>query len=425
MTYACLRYSAARLVIRGPRRYTVVEFPLLFDCLGLLRSLAFDVARFNEAAAIGTSAVSASELRYACFRLTRQAAAFGVRVPRPGVGTVEVPGLQDLIAFIERMFADAITGAQSLIAGGIVDFASLSELYIPGREMLDRGLATGLFGIPTALRVRACYYSRGKSLFGVTSTFFAALEFVVCVGDRFAVIETTLPIPDFQVCVMVADALKNDINEVPLSHEQGTRSTSEGMENLVVLPQATRAELEARGALYAGFASSAAFLEYTPGSFMPVPRAGAPTRAPARSRGGGRVMVDAQAAWVRGVHCARSEGVASDAVKGVLKLVSQRVRATAAAAASSTVDSDRISGSGQLAAAAEEESLELLLLTAPLPPALAVLTWPVVAGFSFHSKSWGVVLVSGLRKITFNEEAFRRLVMPESRKTLSTKLCPL
>lgn len=45
---------------------------------------------------------------------------------------------------------------------------------------------------------------------------------------------------------------------------------------------------------------------------------------------------------------------------------------------------------GQLAASAEEESLELLLLSAPLPPSLAVLSWPVVAGFSFHTKSWGV-----------------------------------
>ena len=188
------------------------------------------------------------------------------------------------------------------------------------------------------------------------------------------------------------------------------------MENLVVLPPDVRAELASRGSVYAGFASSAAFLEYAPGSFLPVPRAGTASRAPARSRGGGRVMVDAQAAWARGVHCARSEGVASDAVKGVLKLVAQRARTEAAGGGAAGPGG--AAGSGQLAAAAEEESLELLLLPSPLPPSLAVLTWPVVAGFSFHTKSWGVVLVAGLRPVAFNEEAFRRLVMPEARKTL-------
>ena len=148
------RYTSAKFVVRGPRRYTVVEFPLLLDGLGLLRSLQFDVAQFNGATAAApaaaVAALSSSELRYACFRLTRQAAAFGVRVPRPGAGTVDVPGLDDLVAFVEARFADAIATARGLVAGGIVDFASLGEMYVPGRDLLDRGLATGLFGVPTA-----------------------------------------------------------------------------------------------------------------------------------------------------------------------------------------------------------------------------------------------------------------------------------
>jgi SpoVK/Ycf46/Vps4 family AAA+-type ATPase len=74
-------------------------------------------------------------------------------------------------------------------------------------------------------------------------------------------------------------------------------------------------------------------------------------------------------------------------------------------------------GGGQ-AAAAEEESLELLVLSAPLPPSLLWLTWPVVAGFSFDAKAWGVVMVAGLRPVTFNEEAFARLVLPPARKEL-------
>ena len=125
-------------------------------------------------------------------------------------------------------------------------------------------------------------------------------------------------------------------------------------------------------------------------------------------------MVDSRAAWARGVHCARAEGSASDAVRGVMKLLAQRAR-MAAAPAQHSAGAD---GGGQAAAAAEEESLELLVLSGPLPPSLLWLTWPVVAGFSFDAKSWGVVMVSGLRPAAFNEEAFARLVLPPARKQL-------
>jgi SpoVK/Ycf46/Vps4 family AAA+-type ATPase len=80
-------------------------------------------------------------------------------------------------------------------------------------------------------------------------------------------------------------------------------------------------------------------------------------------------------------------------------------------------------GNGQAAASAEEESsLELLLLSAPLPDSLLCLTWPLVTGFSFAAKCWGTATVSGLRDISFNEAAFERLVLPPSRKNLIAAL---
>jgi hypothetical protein len=403
------KYSGAKLTIKGARRFTTVEFPLLLDAIGLLRSLVYDVEQFNAAAA---GALSPSELRYACYRLTRQAAAFGVRVPRAGTGTVSVPGLLPLLALVEAVYADALSHARTVVQGGVTDFYSLSEVYRPGTDLVDRGAATGIFGVPTAMRVRACYYTRGKSLFGVVTTFYAALEFVVNVGDKFAVVESPFPINDFP----------------------GTRSITEGFDMFVALTPAVRASLVARGERYAAMGAAPAYLEYIPGSFLPVPKAGGPSRTPARARGGGRLMVDAKAAWARGVHCARSEGTASDAVRGVLKLVAQRARTAAgatasalAAAATSTSSSfagDAYSagggGGGAAAAAGEEDEsgLELLLLSAPLPATLLPLTWPVVPGFSFQTKSWGVATVSGLVPVSYNEEAFSRLVLDEGRKRL-------
>jgi hypothetical protein len=78
------KYTTAKLSVRGLKRTTSVDLRALTDALGLLRALRHDVAQFNAAA----SAPSPGEARYLAFRLTRQAAAFGVRVPRPGEGVV-------------------------------------------------------------------------------------------------------------------------------------------------------------------------------------------------------------------------------------------------------------------------------------------------------------------------------------------------
>lgn len=45
-------------------------------------------------------------------------------------------------------------------------------------------------------------------------------------------------------------------------------------------------------------------------------------------------------------------------------------------------------------------------------------TWPTVLGFSFTSKKWGEIPVNGLRPVTFDEDAFTRLVLPTHRKQL-------
>ena len=382
------KYTPAKLIVKGATRHTKVELSQLFDALGLLRSLQHDARLFN--AASGTPC----EVRYAAYRLTRQGAAFGVRVPRASSGaTVDVPGLDELIAYVEGAFSDRIACSRATVAGGIVDFESLAELFVPGRDVLDRGLVTGLFGVSTALRVRSGYYSRGRSIFGVVSTYFVALECVVAVGTRFAVVEATLPVPEFI----------------------GTRSTTEGLEQLVELSESVRVELVARGAAYARMhvGGGASFLEYSPGSFLSVAGGGTGVgRAPARARGAGRIMIDSAAAWSRGVHAARSEGVGSDAVKAVLKLAAQRARSNAGISAAAAG-----AAGGQAAAAAEEESLELLLLSS-LPPSLHHLTWPVVAGFSFSAKAWGVAHVAGLCEVNYNSRAFEQLQLPADRKKL-------
>ena len=279
-------------------------------------------------------------------------------------------------------FAGALEQAQALLAAGTVEFAGLAEFYRPGADVVDRGAATGLFGVPTAMRVRACYFSRGKSLFGVVSTFFAAVEFVVSVGDRFAVVETPFPVPEFP----------------------GTRGVGGGLEAFSRLTDAARAELLARGAAYEAMAGGgSSFVAYGPGSFTPSLRkggfGGGSAVSAARGQGSsGRFMVDTGAAWVRGVHCARGAGgAAAEAVEGTLKLVAQRARSGGGGAGGG--GADHYTAGGAAAAVAEEESLELLLLPGPLWEDLRCRTWPALAGFSFSAKAWGTVLVAGLQKV--------------------------
>ncbi len=281
------KYTSARLTVSSRSRVTAVEFSLLYDALGLLRSLQYDVLQFNRANACEpeSSDMLPSELRYCCFRLNRQAAAFGVRLPRARssahAAPLVVPGLDDLVHFIESQFSSQIEAARTLIAGGVVDFASLCELFRPGADLLDRGLATGIYGVPTAMRCRACYVSRGKSLFGVVATFYAAMECVVAINGRFAVVECRLPISEFS----------------------GTQSVHDGIDHFTTLSTAMRQDLLTRGRHYSALGSApCSFMEYSDGSFIPAPKGGLNgTRPAARARGCGRFMVDSHAALVRDV----------------------------------------------------------------------------------------------------------------------------
>ena len=388
------KYTAARLQVKSGRQFTTVEFSRLWDAIGLLRSLQYDIQSFNSLASHKTN--TQSESRYHSFRLSRQASAFGVRLPRVGESHVSAPGLDDLVALVESKNVHTMETAKAMIASGISDFESLSELFKPGEYLLDRGAATGLYGIPTAFLVRACYFTRGKSLFGVISTFYAAMECIVAIGGRFAVIECHIPIKEFQ----------------------GTKSTRDGFDNFVVLSETVRLELRARGALYEKLSSSSfMLLEYAEGCFQSsIQMAANGTKKPVTRGNSGtrRIMIDMKRALFRGEHCARSEGLASEAVRGAMKLISQREKMSvmAAIAAADAVSTVAVADINE-----EEQSLELLMLQ-ELPDKLLCITWPLVAGFSFATKSWGTAIVSSLKLATFNDEAFDRLVLPKRRKDL-------
>jgi hypothetical protein len=391
------KYTAARvqMVVQTREQIVKIEVDKLYDALGLLRSLQYDVAEFNTI----TTETPKSEAKYRSFRLTRQAAAFGVRVPPLGT-KIEVPGLDSLINYIEDQKQDLIAAARSNVESGVVDFDSLQELFSPGKDLIDHGVGTGTM-VPTMMRVRACYYSRGKSLFGVVSTFYVAMEFVVSAGDS---------------KFLVAEA------QFPQSQFNGTRSVVSSMDMFTVPSEALKKQLVARGEQYQNICGSSTtgtgvMVEYKAGTFIPTSKGslkGGTSRVGSfgqASRSGGRMIVDTVAAFQRGVHCANNSGVASDVVVGSLKMYAQQRSQHPVKQGSDNYQTVQVSADG-------DGSNDLLIIDSPLPECLIGLTWPIAPGFSLQARTWGVVHVHGTSNVEFNEKAFEALVMSPARKKL-------
>jgi hypothetical protein len=235
---------------------------------------------------------------------------------------VTVPGLDSLVSYIEMEHAEAIATARSNVAAGLVDFDSLQEYFVPGRRVVDRGVATGLSHVlaPTILKVRACYYARGKTLMqGLVSSFHMALETVVAAGDdNYIVVE-------FQHLQ---------------SHFDGTRSISASSSSIdmFTLPSdPLLQELTRRGQQYqilcggdhdvtkSTTGSSGQMVQYSAGSFLSVgsSKASAARQQATSSRSGGRMMIDTVSAWAKGVNCAVHNGTASGVIVSSLKMYQQ------------------------------------------------------------------------------------------------------
>jgi len=59
-----------------------------------------------------------------------------------------------------------------------------------------------------------------------------------------------------------------------------------------------------------------------------------------------------------------------------------------------------------------------MILFSQIPAEYLALVWPTTVGFSLTSKSWGDVIIDGLKDITFDPDVFDRLVIPDSRKRM-------
>lgn len=433
-----------------------VELTQLYDILGMLRSLQYDVQLYNNNASsfvavanTTTTTNAAAHARYCRYRLERQAVACNVRLlappptmiattttaaaaaaTQPVVVVVVVEGLDALVRYVEDAFRDRIAQArQPLEEHGLLEFDSLCEYCTPGTVLVDSGLLTGLAASPTCVRVRASRFRRSKTAMGnVVSVMEAAVEFVVAMGGSddsdYAVIEAQWSVSEFEG----ARSIRDDGGNVDGSFL--LRPTAAILE-----------ELAQRGRAYESFcfptrgedhndksrSGSGILVDYQAGTFWPCHHGGGTSSnksvsssSPAGtrpSRSGGRMMVDPLEAWSRGVHPCKppADGAASDAVLETLQSFARYRRRRNQR---KKKDGESTTTAAPVTTDSSDGPDDILLLQGPLPDTLVHFTWPVVCGFSLQARVWGLALVEGLSKVQFETAAFDALVLPPTRKRL-------
>ena len=126
-------------------------------------------------------------------------------------------------------------------------------------------------------------------------------------------------------------------------------------------------------------------------------------------KGSGRMIVDTLASHAVGHNAARFTGIACEAALGVMRyeMNIQRQRDAARGESTTTPTTSNISLSNH-----DTAGPLLIDRTTKLTQEMLRCCWPAVAGFSFTSKTWGVLFINGLHPIQFRDNAFDRIVLP-------------
>ena len=113
------------------------------------------------------------------------ARSIGMKLPKEFDTKVSIPGLDELIVFIEKRFEEDITQIQNLLQDGFYDFDSLALMYQPGSRVVAKNAGGG--GVDMLCRVVWNRYEQGRTIMGKPMKYFQlCLEYVVAVGAHHA-----------------------------------------------------------------------------------------------------------------------------------------------------------------------------------------------------------------------------------------------
>jgi AAA+ superfamily predicted ATPase len=352
----------------------------LYQILGRLRWLRYSLQRYNT----GAISNSAEFLQYWRRHTLSLLSGFGFRAGQSSsLDQISVAGLEELVAKLESLNVAKIEEGRRLNAAGLVTFDSLSELFRPGNLVKASTVSRTT---PCVFRATESFFEERRTLFGSQKNFHVTLELVVSVGDHFSVATFS------EVFTSWSGVQARKLSEFayqPLSPAEEPTLCERGVRAV---------ELATGGAKYLAYNQNSFFV-HNSGRSRQHGSALAKTGNRSQTQTGGRVMIDMARGASLGHYPCR--GV-DEATLAIIQL-SERYQ-------------QWMSKRSQLHADLQDD--DTMLIWENVPEEFQIICWPALVGFSFTTKVWGHVLVDGLSRITFQDQAFDRLVLSKERKQL-------
>ena len=329
-----------------------------------------------------------------------------------------LPGLDALVDTLDTLKEEDVAESKRNVASGTVFFKDLQFVYPAGCKVLSNHIAGP--NIPTGLTVLWTQYTEGKTMFGAKLNFTMYLETWVTVGHHFVPIRFR----DISFQYQNKKAIRG-LYFVPL--ESCSREVGE---------TATIQALEVRAEKYVAKSVGYHYSRYGEQAFYPK-SAKQRGSSSAASRGGGRILVDTVTAAENFCIARGATGGGIPSWNDMIDLSHKHYKLYLRDCASEGGGGGGGGGGGEVNGTknkdkeAAEEKQEATTTKAArvltqypsmfyenVPAAARFSCWPVVAGFSFTSKLWGVVLVDSLSDVPYDGGAFDQLVLPAARKRL-------
>ena len=374
----------------------VVDGLTLYHALGAFKGVKFAMKEFNST--VGKNNLH-PELIYAKrYSFVEMARSIGMTVTDFQDEPVDIPGLDDLISYIEAVNKQEIAHATSLVKDGYYDFNSLQAMYQPGTYVIAKHAGGG--GVDSMCQVVWNRYTQGKTILGKPIKYFElCVRFIVPVGGGKATFaEVVEGIEMFEGTRSLWDSGAGlGLAFVPLVNEEGRNTLDRFKHRGELFNKIVASSNSTNGRFYA-------YMEYEKGSFYAKGGSGSfnSSKPSAALATGGRIIVDFDAAIENGHFISIGR---DDMIGGIrLKLKEYKMNIQSLDQNKNHIE--------------KSVNVSNMILFSQIPNEYCFLTWPTMAGFSLTSKSWGDVVIDKLTDIKFDPSIFQRLVLPESRKRM-------
>ncbi|KAG7373027.1 phospholipid-translocating P-type ATPase, flippase [Nitzschia inconspicua] len=325
----------------------------------------------------------------------------GMKLPSNFHTKVDITGLDELVAFVQKRFQNEIQTVQSLLNDGYYDFDSLAVMYPPGSRVFAGGA-----GVDMICKVAWNRYQQGKSIMGQPTKYFqVCFEYVVAVGANSATIaEVVEGMESFDGKRSMLGGLLQFIPLTAYSEEQQASMMKRYRRRGNVYNQvALNAGNNQKNFSYKAYQKGSFFVKHGGAAGTLVGGGGNPSAALAT---GGRIIIDSQGAFDYGHSLNVGYDPMITGIKYKLKEYKLQMR-----------DTDQNKKQTPNGGGSNEDDSGLVLFH-QIPEDFLEFVWPCVVGFSLSAKAWGDCLVDGLEDIIFSEDVFDRLVLPDTRKRL-------